>query len=323
MSDEISLSLTQEYEKLDVFSSSQLSLSLYGELIKSKQTFLLVYTTIFAFLIASWTTTGIVLSKLFWVSLGLFFAVSGSTLLNMVIDSDVDALMDRTKSRPIPSGRIASSTVLKHGLLFTVVGLTIVGFFLNFITLMVVLAGIILDVLVYSIYLKRRTKYSIIFGGMAGGLPAIAGRTSVIGTIDLISIGLALFILCWIPLHILTLALSPTNLEGYTKARIPMWPVISGTSSTMRVISLSAILSALAIAATGYLLGIYILLLIPLLIFSFYLIILSILNLKLPTTHRTYKLFKLASLFMFVSFFWLFLGVVVSTYSTCPLRIVL
>jgi protoheme IX farnesyltransferase len=322
MSDKRSLFSVQDSNHPSIL-NSQFSFSVFDELIKRKQTFLLVYTTIFAFLIASWTMSEIVLSKLVWVSIGLFFAVSGSTLLNMVIDSDIDALMERTKSRPIPSGRIASSTVLKYGLLFTIIGLTIVGFFLNFITLIVVLAGVILDVVVYSIYLKRRTKYSIIFGGIAGGLPAIAGRTSVIGTIDLISIFLALFILCWIPLHILTLALSPINLEGYTKASIPMWPVISGASSTMRVISISAIFSALAIVATGYFLGIYILLFLPLLIFSFYLILLSILNLNWPTTQRTYKLFKLASLYMFLSFFWLFLGVVVSTYSTCPLRIVL
>jgi protoheme IX farnesyltransferase len=276
-----------------------------------------------AYFISAWTVTGIVLSTLFWVSLGLFFAVAGSTLLNMVIDSDIDALMDRTKFRPIPSGRITPSTVFKHGLFFTFTGLFIVGLFLNVVTMLVVLGGVFFDVIVYSIFLKRRTRYSIIVGGIAGGLPSIAGRAAVIGTIDIISIAMAFFVLSWIPLHILTLALVPKNLEGYRNANVPMWPVISSQSSTIRVISLSAILCSLAIVQTGYFLGIYILLFIPLLIFSFYVIILSILNLKQPSTQRTFQLFKLASIYMIVSFFWLFIGVVISTYSTCPFKVIL
>jgi protoheme IX farnesyltransferase len=229
--------------------------------------------------------------------------------------------MDRTKSRPIPSGRIASFTVFKHGILFTFAGILIVGLFINFIAMIIVLGGVIFDVIIYSMLLKRRTKYSIIFGGIAGGLPSIAGRAAAIGTIDIISIGLAVFVLSWIPLHILTLALIPKNLEGYRQAKVPMWPVVSSKSSTIRVISLSAILCSLSIVLTGYLLGIYILLFSPLLFISFYLIILSFLNLKQPTNQRTFKLFKFASIYMLVSFFWLFMGVVVSTYSTCPLRI--
>ena len=305
----------------DETSNSSLSISLFFELIKAKQTGLLVYTAIFSYLISSWTEIGIVLSKLLWASIGLFFAVSGSTLLNMVVDSDIDALMERTKSRPIPSGRITSSTALKHGILFSFTGILIVGIFLNVVTMIVVLGGLIFDVIIYSMLLKRRTKYSIIFGGIAGGLPSIAGRAAATGTIDLISISLAFFVLSWIPLHILTLALIPKNLEGYQQANVPMWPVVSSRSSTIRVISLSAILCSLAIVLAGYLLGIYILLFLPLLLFSFYLITLSFLNLKQPTNQRTFKLFKLASIYMLISFFWFFIGVVVSTYSTCPLRI--
>jgi protoheme IX farnesyltransferase len=320
--DELSITV-QEYEQPLAVSHSQLSFSLYGELIKSKQTFLLVYTAIFAYLISAWTTTGINLSQLLWVTVGLFFAISGSTLLNMVIDRDIDALMVRTKDRPIPSGRMPVSTALKHGLLFTLAGILSVGIFINIVTMFVVFLGFFFDVVVYSIWLKRRTKYSIIFGGIAGGLPAIAGRAAVIGTIDIVSITMALFVLCWIPLHILTLALIPKNLKGYKDAKVPMWPVVSSKEQTIRVISISAILSASAIILTGIFLEIYLLLLFPLIVFCSYVILQSLANLNQPSDQRTFKLFKLASMFMAIAFLWLFIGIILSFYETCPLRIFL
>lgn len=315
--------VVQEYEQSLAVSHSKLSFSLYGELIKSKQTFLLVYTTIFAYLISAWTTTGIILAQLLWVTVGVFFAISGSTLLNMVIDRDIDAIMERTKDRPLPSGRIPVSTTLKHGLLFTLAGILTVGVFINVVTMVVVFLGFFFNVVVYSILLKRRTKYSIIFGGIAGGLPAIAGRAAVIGTIDIVSITMAMFVLCWIPLHILTLALIPKNLKGYKDAKVPMWPVVSSKEQTIRVISISAILSASTIILTGLFLDIYVQFLVPLIVFSGYVIIQSLVNLNQPSDQRTFKLFKLASMFMAITFLWLFLGIILTNYATCPLRILL
>jgi len=193
---------------------------------------------------------------------------------------------------------------------------------INLITMIAVFLGVFFDVVIYSLWLKRRTKYSIIFGGIAGGLPSIAGRAAAIGTIDLISISMAMLVLCWIPLHILSLSLIPRNLKGYIDAKVPMWPVVTTKEQTIRVISISAILSSIAIGITGILLETYILLLIPLLIASLYVILQSVLNLRQPTDHRTFKIFKIASMFMVFTFLWLFIGVVVSTYSVCPLRII-
>jgi len=318
------LSITaQEYEHPLAVSHPHLSFSLYGELIKSKQTFLLVYTTIFAYLISAWTTTGIILIQLLWVTVGVFFAISGSTLLNMVIDRDIDAIMERTKDRPIPSGRIPVSTTLKHGFFFVLAGILSIGVFINIVTMVVVFLGFFFNVVVYSIWLKRRTKYSIIFGGIAGGLPAIAGRAAVIGTIDIVSITMAMFVLCWIPLHILTLALIPKNLKGYKDAKVPMWPVVSSKEQTIRVISISAILSASTIILTGAFLDIYLQLLVPLIVFSSYIILQSLANLKQPSDQRTFKLFKLASMFMVITFLWLFISIGLTNYATCPLRIFL
>ncbi|MFW9905544.1 MAG: protoheme IX farnesyltransferase [Candidatus Thorarchaeota archaeon] len=299
----------QTYEDVNAWVYPPLSFSLYGELIKSKQTFLLLYTAVFAYLISSWGVN-FIFHKFTLFIVGLFFAVSGSTLLNMYIDRDIDALMERTKNRPIPSKRIPPSTVLKHGMLFTMAGILSIGVFIDFITMIVVFLGFFFDVVVYSLLLKRRTKLSIIFGGVAGGLPAIAGRTAVIGYIDIVAILMGFFVLCWIPLHILTLALIPKNLEGYKNANVPMWPVSSNKIQTIRVITLSALFCALSIVLTGIALQIHFIPLLPLLGFSAFILYKSLVNLKNPSDNLTFKIFKLASIYMAFAFLWLFMGVV-------------
>ena len=289
-----------------------LSFSLYSELIKSKQTFLLLYTAIFAYLISSWESR-FMLTDFIGLMVGLFFAISGSTLLNMYIDRDIDALMERTKNRPLPSGRIPASTVLKHGTLFTTGGILAIGIFIDVLTMTVVFLGVFLDVVVYSLWLKRRTRFSIIFGGVAGGLPAVAGRTAAIGTLDIIALLLGFFVLCWIPLHILTLALIPKNLVGYKNANIPMWPVICGQVQTIRVITLSALTSSLIMVFTGLMLNIQTIILLPFILFSIFIISNTAVNLKHPSTERTFRIFKLGSLFMLFAFLWLFIGVIFSS----------
>lgn len=302
---------SQVYEHIKASAYHPLSFSLYGELIKSKQTFLLLYTGIFTYIISVWGT-GIVLTDFIWLILGLFFAISGSTLLNMYVDRDIDALMERTKDRPLPSRRIPPSTVLKHGILFTTAGILAIGVFINLITMIVVFLGFFFDVVIYSLLLKRRTRLSIIFGGIAGGLPAVAGRTAAIGTIDMVAILMGLFVLCWIPLHILTLALIPKNLRGYQKANVPMWPVISSKTQTIRVITLSALLCALLIVLTGIALQLHFIAMFPLLGFSAFIVYKSVVNLKHPSDDLTFRIFKLASMYMVFAFLWLFIGVVLN-----------
>ncbi len=301
----------QVYEQATVATTTTTPFFLYGELIKKKQTFLLVYTSLFAYLISAWSTT-FDLNVFLWLTVGIFFAISGSTLLNMYIDRDIDALMERTKDRPLPMGKISPGTVLRHGFLFTFAGLLAIAIFVNYLTSVVVFLGAFFDVVVYSVILKRRTRFSIIFGGVAGGLPALAGTTAATGSITLPGVLMGLFVLCWIPLHILTLALLPENLVGYRKAQIPMWPVIRSESQTIQVITLSAILSTILIVLTGIALKIRLLLLLPLFGFTIYMIWQSVKNLRQPTQARTFWIFKLASMLMAMAFLWLFIGVVAS-----------
>ncbi|MFW9915314.1 MAG: heme o synthase [Candidatus Thorarchaeota archaeon] len=286
-------------------------LSLYGELIKGKQSVLLIYTAVFTYLISAWEKE-IDIFHLLWLMIGLFLAISGSTMLNMYIDRDIDAQMERTKKRPLPSERVSPRTVLTHGIVFTIVGILFTGLLVNLITMVVVFLGFFFDVVVYSIWLKRRTRFSIIFGGVAGGLPALAGRTAAINKIDIIGILLLLFVLCWIPLHILSLALIPSSFEGYLKAQIPMWPVARGETQTMRVITVSAFLDAVVIIAAAILLEVHLIVLVPIALVSGFLTYLSLVNLRRPSNKITFRIFKLASLYMALAFVLLFVGVVLA-----------
>ncbi len=286
-------------------------LTLFGELIKARQTILLVYTGVFSYLITAVSlAVEINWFNLLHLAISLYLAVSGTTVLNMYIDRDIDAIMERTKDRPLPSGKVTASSVLTFGTIFTVLGILLAFLTLNWLAALIVFFGFFFDVVVYSIWLKRRTKYSIIFGGIAGGLPAWAGRVAILGELDWIGFLLLIFILTWIPVHILTIALIPRNFEGYKKANVPMWPVVSSQAQTMRVIAIGAFLSSVALYEAARLLGANAIIRIIWGVMSLFIIILSIKSLIKPTNKLTFLIFKIASLYMLLGFLLVFLGVI-------------
>jgi len=298
------LNIYQEKRKKNV-------LTLFGELIKARQTILLVYTGVFTYLITvASSAVEINWFNLLHLVISLYLAVSGTTVLNMYIDRDIDAIMERTKDRPLPSGKVTASTVLIIGIVLTVVGVFLAFLTLNWLSALIIFFGFFFDVVVYSIWLKRRTKYSIIFGGIAGGLPAWAGRVAITGSLDWIGFLLLIFILTWIPVHILTIALIPKNFEGYKKAKIPMWPIVSSQAQTMRVIAISAFLSSVALYEAARLLGANGIIRIIWGVMSLFIIALSIKSLIKPTNKLTFLIFKIASLYMLVGFLLVFLGVI-------------
>jgi protoheme IX farnesyltransferase len=236
----------------------------------------------------------------------------------MYIDKDIDAIMERTKNRPVPSGKVLASTVLIIGTVLTALGIVLAFLTLNWITALLIFFGFFFDVVVYSILLKRRTKYSIIFGGIAGGLPAWAGRTAILGSIpgveflglDWIGFLLLIFILAWIPVHILTIALIPKNFKGYKDAGIPMWPVVSSKAQTMRVIAIGAFISSVALYEAARLLGANAIIRILWGICCLLMIILVVKDLIKPSDKLTFLIFKIASLYMILGFLLVFLGVI-------------
>lgn len=285
-----------------------LPVSLYMELIKGRQTFLLIFTSYFAYLISAWPS--VQLNDSLWLLLSMFLAVSGSTMLNMYIDRDIDKKMERTKHRALPSGKISKRTVLGHGIVFTVTGIVVAGLTLNYVTTILIFLGAFFNVVIYTLWLKRRTHFSIIFGGIGGGIPAITGRVVVTGKIDLIGVLMGLFIFAWIPLHFLTLALIPKNVEGYKRAGVPMWPVVRSKKETIIIITISALISTFAAIGTSFALQINLVTLILTTILGAYFVVLSVWNLIKPTEKLTWSLFKQASMFMAGAFLLWFLGVV-------------
>jgi protoheme IX farnesyltransferase len=265
----------------------------YWPLIKSLQTGLLLATGLAGFMSARCPIMG--WQSLLGVTGSLFLAISGSTVLNMWYDRDIDACMQRTCQRPLPSGEINPSEALVFGVVLSLLG---VGWALSMNTLYgaIVFAGIFFDVVVYTSWLKRRTAWSIVWGGIAGGMPVLAGRVLATGKIDWIGITLSLAVLFWIPTHILTFNIR--NHEDYQRAGIPTFPLRYGFRITQLTIAISSIIAACMMGISAYGIGLtwgYLRLMAVLIGGLIFLALNSILR---PSDRVNFGLFKYASLYM-------------------------
>ena len=209
-----------EATKHTIIPQIRMKFRLYWTLIKSLQTGLLLITGLAGFMSSRCPITGWQTFLMFAGS--LFLAISGSTVLNMWYDRDIDARMKRTCWRPLPTGEVTPNEGLLLGLLLSALG---IGWALSIDILygLVVFAGLFFDVVVYTIWLKRRTAWSIVWGGISGGMPVLAGRVLGTGSFDWIGILLALAVLFWIPTHILTFSMRYH--EDYQECRRPYFPI--------------------------------------------------------------------------------------------------
>jgi protoheme IX farnesyltransferase len=215
----------------------------YYELTKPKIWYLLVFTAFGSALTASFLFD-IQLSPLTWILL-LAGVAAGSAAADTITgynDRDIDAIMDRTKDRPIPSGRISPNNALIFGLSLTAIAL-IFSWFINIWAFSLMLFGLFDNIIVYSKWLKRRSQFNIILGGFSGGAPALIGYVTV--TTQNIEIGLvmAALVFLWIPTHIWSLALHVR--KDYQKAKVPMLPVVSEEKKSVRIIAGTTLLMVL------------------------------------------------------------------------------
>jgi protoheme IX farnesyltransferase len=226
-------------------------LAAYWSLIKDLQTGLLLVTALAGY--ATGCCRNFAAPGALAVLASLFLAISGSTVLNMALDRDIDARMARTAKRPLPSGRISLAEALLLGCALTVSG---VGWALSLYLPfgLVVLAGVLLDVVLYTAVLKRRTAFSVLLGGLAGGMPVLAGRVAAVGELDLIGGLLALAVLAWIPTHIMTLGMKYA--EDYRRAGVPVFPNVFGVRVTRLVIAASSALAVGLVLAAGRLVAV-------------------------------------------------------------------
>jgi len=265
----------------------------YWPLIKSLQTGLLLATGLAGFTSARCPVSA--MPTLLGLTGSLFLTISGSTVLNMYFDRDLDAKMARTRSRPLPSGRLRPENGLRLGLLLSLLGLGWATL-LSPLFALVVFAGLIFDVGVYTIWLKRRSAWSIVWGGISGGMPILAGRALAIGHIDWVGLLLALSVLCWIPTHILTFQMR--YFEDYRRAGVPTFPSRFGFGATRLVIALSSVLAAVAIGGAAVGIGMTWGYLRVLAVLSMGLFGLAIKALAQPSEILHFGLFKYASLYM-------------------------
>lgn len=268
----------------------------YWQLIKSYQTGLLLITGITGFVSARCPVFN--LDKLLWLIVSLFLAISGSTILNMVYDRDIDSKMNRTSQRPLPSGRVGVKEALLLGLIVSALGVGL-AFSMSLLYGIVVFAGLFTDVVIYTIWLKRRTAWSIIWGGISGGMPILAGRALGTGQLDYIGILLSLSILLWIPTHILTFNMC--YFDDYAKAGIPTIPSQYGYKNTRMMVAISSSGAAIAIVLGALALGLswgFMRLEVVLSIGIFGLALASIFR---PSIKINFTLFKCASLYMLLS----------------------
>lgn len=207
----------------------------YYELTKPKIWYLLVFTAFGAALTAS-LLFNISIQPLTWLLLigGVAAGSAAADTLTGYNDRDIDAIMDRTRGRPIPSGRISPQKALIFGLILAAISL-IFSWFINIWAFALMAFGLFDNIIVYSKWLKRRSQLNIILGGFSGAAPAMIGYVAV--TTQNIEIGLVMagLVFLWIPTHIWSLALHFKR--DYTKAGIPMLPIVSSEKKSVRIIA--------------------------------------------------------------------------------------
>ncbi|WP_298376789.1 heme o synthase [Azospirillum sp.] len=176
-----------------------------------------------------------------------------SGAINMWYDRDIDAVMTRTANRPIPSGRVGADEALGFGCTLAVLSTLVMGVGVNWTAAALLALTILFYIVVYTMGLKRRTPQNIVIGGAAGAFPPMIGWAAVTGDVAVPSILLFLLIFLWTPPHFWALALFRNS--DYTRAGVPMMPVVAGPRSTKRQM-LVYTLVLLPVAASPYFVGI-------------------------------------------------------------------
>ena len=180
---------------------------------------------------------------LFIISLFAIAAGAGASgAINQWYDSDIDAVMQRTQNRPIPAGAVEPAEALSFGLIISALSVLVLGLASNWLAAGLLAFTIFFYGVVYTIWLKRSTPQNIVIGGAAGALPPVIGWAAVSGSLSIEPLLLFAIIFMWTPPHFWALALFRN--EDYTRAGVPMMPVVAGEAETRRQILIYAVLLA-------------------------------------------------------------------------------
>src|SRR5580692_10060869 len=221
----------------------------YIELMKPRVMSLVVFTAFVGLLVAPGHIHPVIaLTALICIAVG----AGAAGALNMWYDADIDARMARTAGRPIPMGRVQPGEALAFGLTLAGFAVVVLGLLVNIVAACLLAGTIGFYVVVYTMWLKRRTPQNIVIGGAAGALPPMIGWAAATGGVSLEPVVLFLLIFFWTPPHFWALSLYRT--EDYARAGIPMLPVVAGAEETRRQILLYTLVLA-PLGLTPWLLG--------------------------------------------------------------------
>ncbi|WP_293756833.1 heme o synthase [uncultured Paraglaciecola sp.] len=222
----------------------------YYELTKPKVVLLLLLTALVGMCLASdsWISWKILIAGL----TGIGFLSSAAAVVNHVVDREIDGKMARTFNRPVAKGKVSPQKALFFAGLLTVVGYVILELWVNRLTAVLTLAGLLGYAVVYTMYLKRATPQNIVIGGLAGAIPPLLGWTAVTGEVHAHALLLVLIVFIWTPPHFWALAIHRE--KDYAKAKVPMLPVTHGIDFTKTSILLYTVLLCV-VCLLPYLIG--------------------------------------------------------------------
>ena len=272
----------------------------YFEVTKPPIVFLLVFTSI-ATMIIAWKQTLQPLTPTLLVvaTVAIAAASAGCDTLTSYLDRDIDAVMHRTRHRPIPSGRISPRNALLWGLFLSAIGL-VLAYSINLLSFLWIALGVIDNVIVYSLLLKRRNPLNIILGGVSGGLPVMFGWSAVTNGTELLPVLLAALVVLWIPGHIWSLAIFTK--ADYKRAHIPMLPVVKKLRTALRCIVSTVVLMipfSLWIWVVGRFGWLY---LVVAAAFGLWVLYINAQLFLHPNNKMAYKAFKVSSPYLFTLF---------------------
>ena len=182
-------------------------------------------------------------------------ASAGSSALNHYYDKDIDPMMKRTSTRPIPSGRMKAKNVLLYGLIVSAASVIYAAFTLNLVSTFFIALGIFFYVVIYTIWLKRLNASNIVIGGFAGSAASMAGWSAATGSMDILGFLVGFLVFVWTPSHFWCLAMKIR--DDYAEAKVPMLPVVIGMQKTSKYILVNtAILLPYSLALYAFGLGI-------------------------------------------------------------------
>ena len=216
----------------------------YIALTKPRIIELLLVTTVPAMVLATrqvpgiaWTDWGVLVA---WTLIGGTLAAGSANAINCYLDRDIDALMARTRRRPLPAHQVEPERAVVFGIVLGVISFAVMAWFVNLLAAFLTLLAIGFYVVVYTIMLKRSTPQNIVIGGAAGALPPLIGWVAVTGSIGLPALLLFALVFYWTPPHFWALSLRIR--KDYAAAGVPMLPVVKGIPETTRQIALYTIL---------------------------------------------------------------------------------